>query len=585
MNSIGRVISVSYDRLIFEVSDFEKLIYNFDGDLYIARGVIDYVIIKNRFNEKFVYQVTRIEDKEIPLSKYDESSKFEYQGKFECVPIGIILNKRIKFNMKYYPFLQDRVYLASKDEMDIIFSSQQLSSSINLGTIHDIYPACIDLNNLLSHHSAILGNTGSGKSTTIRQIISEINKKNTSNLHLHIFDIHDKYKNKNDKTQTINISTEYKIKISDLNLQDWLNLIKPSELVQLPIFQIALKIGNILYKKKIKEAALKCYLAHTLYYTVQNEAVAKRAKILGLLHSLPQFSNILKNYTEYGNFKSDNEKVFIDNLLEIIKGSIDTKKTEKTEMIEQNQIKSLFESSLQCKIEKADYCVNSFENLLKGLEYAFLLEESKGNSQARSYCGTLETRIKNIEVRYSSILGDTAFDYEKNKSVFVYSISELEDDLLLFFTSYLLKREFSNNQTKELSKRNINIFILEEAHRYISREENNIFHESQIYKKIAREGRKFGCFLILSSQRPSELSPTVLSQCNNYIIHRIKNNIDLDYMLKTIPYIDKNQLSRLSYLPTGVAFIVGELFQIPVEINVVDYENQDISATPKIKFD
>ena len=578
MNSIGRVISVSYDRLIFEVSDFEKLIYNFDGDLYIARGVIDYVIIKNRFNKKFVYQVTRIEDKEIPLSKYDESSKFEYQGKFECVPIGTILNRKIEFNMKSYPFLQDRVYLASKDEMNIIFSSQKLNSSINLGCMHDIYPAYIDLTKLLSHHSTILGNTGSGKSTTIRQIISEINKKNTTNLHLHIFDIHDEYKNENNKTQIINVLKEYKIRISDLTLQDWLNLIKPSELVQLPIFQMALKIGNILHKKTIVDDALKCYLAHTLYYTVQNEAVAKRTKILGLLESLPQFSSILKNYTKFGNFTNDDEVKFTNELLKGMKNSINSGKTE------QNQIKSLFESSLQYKIEKADYCVNSFENLLKGLEYAFLLEESKGNYQARSYCGTLETRIKNIEVRYSSILGDTAFDYEKNKSVFVYSISELEDDLLLFFTSYLLKREFSNNQAKELSKRSINIFILEEAHRYISREENNIFHESQIYKKIAREGRKFGCFLILSSQRPSELSPTVLSQCNNYIIHRIKNNIDLDYMLKTIPYIDKKQLSRLSYLPTGTAFVVGELFPIPVEINIIDYENQDISTTPKIKF-
>ena len=104
------------------------------------------------------------------------------------------------------------------------------------------------------------------------------------------------------------------------------------------------------------------------------------------------------------------------------------------------------------------------------------------------------------------------------------------------------------------------------------------------FKKIAREGRKFGCFLFLSSQRPSELSSTVLSQCNNYLIHRIKNNLDLDYMLKTIPYIDSNQLTRISYLPTGTAFIVGELFPIPVEVKVFENTSDSVSTTPEILF-
>ena len=110
-----------------------------------------------------------------------------------------------------------------------------------------------------------------------------------------------------------------------------------------------------------------------------------------------------------------------------------------------------------------------------------------------------------------------------------------------------------------------------------------MFHEVEIFKKIAREGRKFGCFLFISSQRPSELSSTVLSQCNNYIIHRIKNNIDLEYLLKTIPYINVNQLSRFSYLPTGTAFIVGELFPIPTEIEIYLENDLNVTVTPQIR--
>ena len=104
MNSIGRVVSVSYDRLIFEVSDFEKLIYNFKGEIYITQGVIDYVTIKSQFGDKFVYQVVRVEDKEIKIVN-DEKSKFDYVGRFECVPVGILENDKINFNLKKYPFL------------------------------------------------------------------------------------------------------------------------------------------------------------------------------------------------------------------------------------------------------------------------------------------------------------------------------------------------------------------------------------------------------------------------------------------------------------------------------------------------
>ena len=161
-----------------------------------------------------------------------------------------------------------------------------------------------------------------------------------------------------------------------------------------------------------------------------------------------------------------------------------------------------------------------------------------------------------------------------------------KNDLLLFFSSYYCKKVLQNNKSKKINERDVNIFLLEEAHRYISRsKENSQLYEIEIFKKIAREGRKFGCFLYLSSQRPSELSSTVLSQCNNYLLHRIKNNIDLEYMSKTIPYITTNQIKRLSFLPTGITYAVGELFPIPIEINIpTPPESDDVTSTPQIKF-
>lgn len=100
-----------------------------------------------------------------------------------------------------------------------------------------------------------------------------------------------------------------------------------------------------------------------------------------------------------------------------------------------------------------------------------------------------------------------------------------------------------------------------------------------MFEKIAKEGRKFGIFMLMSSQRPSELSKTVLSQCNNFILHRIRNNLDLDQIRKSIPYVSEEQIKRLSYLETGVGLMIGEAFPIPYEVMVKGEGDNSSSET------
>lgn len=560
MHSIGKVTSVTFEKLVFEVSDFKKLNYNFLGQIYIAKGVIDYVTIKNEYSEKFIYQVVKVEDKEIPLSS-EEDSKFKYHGRFECVPVGMIKHGKIEFNLKKYPFLQDKVYLTSQEEMKMVFSHSYNVNDITIGLIDNQYPAYFNTAKLLTNHTAIIGNTGSGKSTTVRQLISKINNQNTENLQFHIFDVHDEYDEINGATR-VDVLKDFKINIESLEMQDWINLIKPSELVQLPILQMALKYANAIENKIITKNWLKCYIALALYRNQQTDAVTKRTKIVSILEGTNIDTD--KYDSIFGNMNKNDETKFIESLENVV-----------------NSDKNI--STLNEVIESATYNVSSFNNLLEGLNYVFLLEESKGNNQARSYSATLETRIKNVQTRFSSLFGNKDTNIE-GKTI-VYSVSELDDDLLLFFTTFILKKEFEKNKSLKLEKQWVNVFIFEEAHRYISKlKESSQFNEVETFKKIAREGRKFGCFLMLSSQRPSELSSTVLSQCNNYIVHRIKNNVDLEYLLNTIPYINRFQLNRFSYLPTGTAFIVGELFPIPVEIEIFEEFSKDITVTPEIVY-
>ena len=84
-----------------------------------------------------------------------------------------------------------------------------------------------------------------------------------------------------------------------------------------------------------------------------------------------------------------------------------------------------------------------------------------------------------------------------------------------------------------------------------------------IFERIAKEGRKIGLLMDISSQRPSELSKAVVSQCRNFIIHRVQNPDDLQYIAKMGPYVNQRMIDRLTYLQTGHALVFGTAINLP----------------------
>jgi uncharacterized protein len=308
-----------------------------------------------------------------------------------------------------------------------------------------------------------------------------------------------------------------------------------------------------------------------LYNNVQTEPVSKRTKIISLLKDIndEKISSVLAHYhSQFANFQGNNENTFKESLKEYIKE------------------KSTFEYE-HCKeqisllLESAEYSITTLRNLEIGMDMTFLVEESKGNSQVRSYCSTLMTRISNLIATYSK----TIFDDDKtkienfckmidfNKGFTIINFSSMDDSDLLFFSGYLLRFVFKKQKENRAveGKKRLFHFIFDEAHKYISEKDDENIKSIKIFEQIAKEGRKFGVFMILASQRPGEISKTVLSQCNNFILHRIRNNVDLDQMRKSIPYLNDSQLTRISFLRTGSALLVGEAFSIPMEI-IIDGE-------------
>lgn len=127
------------------------------------------------------------------------------------------------------------------------------------------------------------------------------------------------------------------------------------------------------------------------------------------------------------------------------------------------------------------------------------------------------------------------------------------------------------------------VLVLEEAQNYIREnrksEEDSI--SKQVFERIAREGRKFGLSLVVASQRPSELSKTVLSQCNSFVVHRLQNPEDLRYFREIVPGIYGQLLDQLPALAPRNALVLGECVQAPALVEMREVDPAPRSKNPQ----
>ena len=134
------------------------------------------------------------------------------------------------------------------------------------------------------------------------------------------------------------------------------------------------------------------------------------------------------------------------------------------------------------------------------------------------------------------------------------------------------------------------VIVLEEAHNYVrpSRqdEDRGIAVSRETFERIAKEGRKFGLSLIVASQRPSDVSPTVISQCANFVVHRLQNPDDIDHFRKIVPAQSRRLMDQITILRAGESIVAGSGFNTPsrVQIKKPDPEPTSTSATPYVAW-
>jgi len=635
---IGKVVAINSDRFTIELlSGIDNFNVNGFDDIHYFAQLNSYVILPYQ-NYYIVAEVAGVREKDlnVPFSNPTEQflSKVK-SGKFlEVLPIGTLKPQEnqpsiydFDFGVSVYPALYtDTLYIKEK-ELDAIFnvknqteivcdkpethtkdncdckSNRYITFSIGKSTIFPDYDVKIDIDKFFGNHAAILGNTGSGKSCTISSMIQglcKFNEYSATGSTFIFFDVNGEYQQAFSELSTSNddisvthftLDEESKTTTSEifklphwfLNFDEWSLLLQASEKTQQPVLRNALSIASLLEGKEDEMLDFKNHIVAKCcvsIWTASESPVSAGHRVNALLQNYAEggLSKTLlsdNNFSfKYGNFPNDtNEQAFIESLNDSIQ--------------EHFEIPTL-------EVSKFD-----LKNLYTYLDIAILYEESFGNKQIRDYCSSLLTRAKSIVERADldflnaedididrykrKLLGLSKMrkgnDVKKKHQIILFDLHSVEDEVVEVVSCVLSRIIYE--AIKEIEPRNsypINL-ILEEAHRYIGSDPQRTFLKAnRIFEQIAKEGRKFGMLLLISSQRPSELSKTVLSQCSNFIVHRIQNPEDLAHIRQITPHISDTILKRMPSIPTQHALIFGHAVNLPTTFKVNE-------AKPKPKSD
>lgn len=607
---IGKIISINSDRFTVELLSGIKN-FNVSGydDIHYFAQINSYVIVPYQ-DRYIVSEVVGVREKDTPdftNAKEQELNKIYSVKYLDVLPIGTIKDKKFNFGVSVYPTLYSDVLYIKDEELNVLFEVQDAevskcencekageecnehkdalkgktrTKSFDVGesAIFPDYKIKIDVDRFFGSHAAVLGNTGSGKSCTISSMLQTIFSKESEFFAIGstfvIFDVNGEYKQAfsnfdKSKINVRNLSIEKKDDFEELtlphyflNIEEWTLLLNASEKTQIPILRNALGLATLFSSNGEEIANIKNHILASCIIETFNSSdspVSKYQKIQSLLTRGTFTANIDDGYNaQYGNFPPDGikEKAFLD----AINGFL---------------LKTHFE------IPSFGNTSFNFNELGDYLDLAILYEEAHGNKQIRDYCSSLITRFKSIQERsefsfltnkntatldsfLNSILGLN--DKKKEKQVIILDLNSAEDEVVEVVSTVITRIIFARLKKVGNEKRNkfpVNL-VLEEAHRYISNEtQRNSFKANYIFERVAKEGRKYGIFLLVSSQRPSELSRTVLSQCNNFIVHRIQNPDDLSHIRQITPHISEATLKKLPSIPTQHALIFGSAVNIP----------------------
>ena len=512
----------------------------------------------------------------------------------------------------------------------IVESGEQRRVRIGSSPLAGDAEVCIDPDRLFGRHLAVLGNTGSGKSCSVAGLVrwnleQSQQKYHRPNARFVVLDPNGEYSRAFDKDGTVKARifkvdpgedvAPLKVPLWFWNSAEWSSFTQASARTQRPTLLEGLRFARDGHTEPTEDASheMRRFL-RTLVVTIRIEQNSGSPwgsfpKPKSFFDKLEKWKNGLEN--DLRRFEGDEkEKLqgFINNIEELCKpprvqyaNQDFTLQEVRSLLSTASDAHSAFGGVPSDAIPSDVDAPRPFEgaSLLRGVEAAAEIHN------VSEYVETLLIRIRGLltDTRMKPILGEIAdttlaqwlqdyigSDSAKDGCISVIDLSLVPSEVVHVVTAVIARMVFEALQ-RYVKLNGVSlptVLVMEEAHTFIKRYREDLENQDaatvccQVFERIAREGRKFGLGLVLSSQRPSELSPAVLSQCNTFLLHRISNDRDQELVNRLVPDNLRGLLRELPSLPSQSAVLLGWASELPVlvKMNDLSKEQQPRSDDP-----
>ncbi len=491
------------------------------------------------------------------------------------------------------PSLSSQIRVINDEELNIILGTDA-PSNIYIGK-SPIYPErniYANINDLFSNHLSIFGNSGSGKSCSVSRIIQNVflNKNFlTYNANLFFFDAYGEYKNAFKSLSTINPNYQYKflttnptdptdgkltIPIYLLSIDDVALLLQAEEHSQITIIERMIKLARIFSKnddltKKLKNHLIAKAIMNVLFSN--QSSTAKKSDI---------FTIVTNCSTDEFNLKAELPGIGYTRLFSECFG-IDRNGEFGESVLLNEYLNKHIDDSLEGQIQAPKAAYFTLNDLASALSFTLIGEGFQENKMIQDAAIILKVRLNsiinssnseffNVPEYYNleTFISKMIMNNNKRSQIININLEGIDDNLAKVIVKILSKMLFDFAKSRpERATIPFHLFI-EEAHRYVVKDKDVFLLGYNIFERIAKEGRKYGVILDLVSQRPVEISDTVVSQMSNFLILKMTHPLDLDYIEKMLPNISGDVIDKLNSLQSGTLVAFGNAFKIPLLIKM-----------------
>ena len=524
--------------------------------------------------KKILGEVEEILDGQLKISFLGEF----IDGKF----LGGIIRK---------PSLTSKIRMINQEELgELVGDNDDKSMVLGLSPLYNNYPIKINIDEMWSNHSAIFGNTGSGKTYGVSRYVQNlftIKDKIPFNSNIFIFNNTDEYDNAFKSINNYNINFNYKMYSINgddnscirlplwlLSVDDYANLLDVTAYSQLAIIEKMLSLVSTFARndedsKRYKNHLIASAITSVLY---TNQTPGRiRDQVFSILENCHTDELNLDFEVPGIGYTRQFRKCF----------EIDSKGEFAERVLIAEYIQKFVDNDT---VWSEDYVPIYFtlSDLEVALNFTLISEGLLLNEKSYSEAMALKVRLHTLNnSSYKKIFNYPKFvnmnefitdiimvGQTKRAQIINFVLEDIDDRFAKAIVKVYCRLVFKFSKSlKDRGAMPIHL-MLEEAHRYVQRDNDVNILGYNMFERIAKEGRKFGLVLDLITQRPTELSEAVISQCSNFLIFKITHPTDLEYIRKMVPNISADVIEKQKALQSGTCVAFGRMMKIPMIVKM-----------------